>query len=57
MNREEWEYCPKCKSLFIQYDKCRDECYCLVKNCNHRWVFNYDFCNIKNSYLRISINS
>lgn len=55
--KEEVEACPECKSVFIQYDKITNECYCLEKNCNHRWKFNFDFNNIKNDYLRISINS
>jgi len=55
MNREEWENCPKCQSLFIQYDQNTNECYCLEKGCGHRWDADFDFNNIKNPYLRTSI--
>ncbi len=50
------ERCPKCQSLFIQYDEVKDELYCLEKQCNNRWSSDIDdFYNIKNPYLRNSI--
>lgn len=49
------ERCPKCKSIYIQYDEYSDECYCLNKECGHRWEADFDFHNIKNPYLRTSI--
>ncbi len=52
----ELENCPKCGSIFIQYDEAQDQCYCL--ECNSRWEEDLDFNNIssiKNDYLRISI--
>lgn len=52
----ELEICPICKSIFIQYDERRDQCYCL--ECKNRWEEDIDFDNInniKNDYLRISI--
>jgi len=55
MYKKEFEICPKCKSIFIQYDENNDECYCLEKHCNHRWKEDLDFNNIKNPYLRTSI--
>jgi hypothetical protein len=55
MKKERIERCPMCRSLFIQYDENTDECYCLVKSCNHRWKMDIDFLNIKNPYLRNSI--
>lgn len=55
MERDDVERCEKCKSIFIQYDENNEECYCLEKNCNHRWKVELDFYNIKNPYLRTSI--
>ncbi len=55
MKRNEIEHCPNCNSIFIQYDETNDECYCLEKDCNHRWKEDLDFHNIKNPYLRTSI--
>jgi hypothetical protein len=52
--RKEYEKCPKCGSIYIQYHKEIDECYCLVKDCCHKWKTNLDLSNIKNPYLRIS---
>lgn len=49
------ERCPQCNSIYIQYDENNDECYCLNKECNHRWPANLDFHDIKNPYLRTSI--
>lgn len=52
----ELEICPSCKSILIQYDERRDQCYCL--ECNNRWEEDIDFHNIdsiKNDHLRISI--
>jgi hypothetical protein len=54
--RKNLESCPKCKSIFIQYDENSDECYCLMKECNHNWSVDLDFSNIKNPYLRASIS-
>lgn len=55
MPRKETERCPQCNSIYIQYDENNDECYCLNKECNHRWPANLDFHDIKNPYLRTSI--
>jgi len=49
------EKCPNCGSPFIQYDEITNECYCLEKNCNHRWLQKLNFDNINNPYLRTSI--
>ena len=54
----ELEVCPRCNSIFIQYNEINDQCYCLEKNCNYRWEEDIDFENInkiKNDYLRMSI--
>ncbi len=49
------ERCPHCHRIYIQYDETKDECYCLSKDCGHRWKVDLDFENIKNPYLRASI--
>ncbi len=50
------EKCPRCGSIFIQYDTIMKECYCLVRKCGHRWSYEIkDKWNIKNKYLRASI--
>ena len=49
------EICPKCKSEFIQHDKYNNMLHCLEKKCNYKWVQKIDFKNIKNKYLRASI--
>jgi len=52
------ECCPICKSIYIQYDESYDQCYCLVRECGHRWEEDIDFDNlhqIRNPYLRTSI--
>ena len=49
------ERCPKCGSIYIQYDRITGKCYCLIKSCNHRWEQELDFDNIKNAYLRATI--
>jgi hypothetical protein len=54
-HKEDVERCPKCKSIYIQYDEYSDECYCLNKECGNRWEADLDFHNIKNPYLRTSI--
>lgn len=55
MRREEMEFCPRCNSIYIQYDENNDECYCLNRKCNNRWSAYLDFNNIRNPYLRTSI--
>jgi len=49
------ERCPKCNSIYIQYDKFTEECYCLEKSCLHRWKMELNPDIIQNDYLRISI--
>jgi len=50
------ELCPKCGSVYIQYDRISDKFYCLVRSCGHRWEDkNIDLKNIVNIYLRASI--
>lgn len=48
------EICPKCDSIFIQYNETTQECYCLEKKCNHRWK-RESLKNIKNSFLKLSV--
>lgn len=50
------EKCPKCGSIYIQFDKYSDECYCLIKNCNHRWKQLLIRDEIENDYLRLSMH-
>jgi len=46
------EKCPKCNSVFIQFDNITEECYCLVRDCEYRWkTGNLVF---ENMYLRTS---
>jgi len=52
------ECCPHCRSIYIQYNEDSDECYCLIRECGHRWKEDIDFSkiqSIKNPYLRTSI--
>jgi hypothetical protein len=51
-----YESCPKCNSAFIQYDHARNEIYCLMRNCNHRWKMNFESNRINNFFLKTSLN-
>jgi hypothetical protein len=61
-NYQGWEQCPspKCNSVHIQYDSRIHQCYCLHRDCNHRWnpynAPDFDINNIQNPYLRASLN-
>lgn len=46
------EKCPKCNTLYIEYDKKTSEIFCL--ECKHRWKMNLDYDKIKNPILRKS---
>jgi hypothetical protein len=37
VEEKEMDVCPKCGSIFIEYDKHHLSAYCLVKACFHRW--------------------
>lgn len=56
-----WERCPKCCSMFIEWDGFHN-CYrCLKRHCQHTWITwpedkgprKYE--DIKNVYLRLSM--
>ena len=46
------EACPKCRSVYIQFDNHTNECYCLVKDCGHRWKQSLIRNKVVNMYLR-----
>jgi len=37
VEEKELDVCPKCGSIFIQYDKAHSSAYCLIKSCFYRW--------------------
>jgi len=37
VEEKEMETCPKCNSIFIEYDKFHLQAHCLVYACLHRW--------------------
>lgn len=53
------EVCPKCESIFIQWDALHDCFSCLERNCQNKWTDwpegpkKYD--EIENKHLRLSI--
>ena len=49
------ETCPKCGSIFIQFDNIFDQCYCLVKSCGHRWFQHLIRNELANDYLRTTM--
>ena len=55
--KNEIEKCPKCDSIFIQYNNATGQCYCLEKICQHKWYQKLDYDSIENNYLRCSIHN
>ena len=50
------EKCPRCGSVYIQYEEANDTFHCLVKSCGARWVDSgIDLKHVNNIYLRASI--
>ena len=49
------EKCPRCGSIFIQFNNFTDECYCLVKDCRNHWKQSLIRDKIENNYLRITM--
>jgi len=56
----EWEECPKCKTISIEWRGDRRAFRCLNRTCQHEWrewprgPKTYD--EIKNKYLRVSLS-
>jgi len=58
--KEQYDKCPKCGSIFIEYNPCREEIHCLVKKCHYREHVDYSKIKdmkIDNIYLRTTIPS
>lgn len=56
ISEKEMERCPKCHSIYIQYDGIRDEFYCLINSCLNRWDDgSRDIDSIQNVYLKSSM--
>jgi hypothetical protein len=55
----DWEKCPKCGSVFIEWNSFCRCWYCLERKCHHKWTVWPEgpktYNEIKNPYLRLSL--